>query len=227
MGSIERKEQEKVIRRNDILKAAEKIFIKKGYEGSTIDEIAASSEYTKRTIYQYFQSKEEILSALALCIYEHLISDFERIFQENIKGFYKIKRYGDTYLKIFLEYPDQFLISSMSKKIHTSKVIKAPKKLSVYYRRTAELNIRMLELYGNTIAQGKADNSISNKIDKLMGSIYLVSSLFNLFSEMAENRDVFAQGFKFDMNEYLRFALDSIYANFLSKTIENEENSKQ
>lgn len=60
MGIIERKGKEKEIRRNDIIEAAERIFFTKGYDNATMDDVAKEAEFSKRTVYVYFNSKEQI-----------------------------------------------------------------------------------------------------------------------------------------------------------------------
>jgi AcrR family transcriptional regulator len=72
MGIIERKEKEKLIRKNDIICAAEKIFIEKGFESTTMDDIAKEAEFTKKTLYSYFKSKEELY-------YETMLKGFKII----------------------------------------------------------------------------------------------------------------------------------------------------
>ena len=58
MGAKERREKEKNQRRKTILKAAKKLFFKKGLENTTMDDIAEKAELSKGTLYIYFQSKE-------------------------------------------------------------------------------------------------------------------------------------------------------------------------
>ncbi len=58
MGSLERREREKEQRKKTIIKAAKKLFFKKGLENTTMDEIAEKAELSKGTLYLYFQSKE-------------------------------------------------------------------------------------------------------------------------------------------------------------------------
>lgn len=60
MGVSERKQQEKEIRRNDIIEAAERVFFTKGYSTSTMDDVAKEAEFSKRTVYVYFNSKEQL-----------------------------------------------------------------------------------------------------------------------------------------------------------------------
>ena len=52
--------------RGSILAAAERLFAEKGTERTTMDDIAREAEYSKATLYVYFQSKEEIISAILL-----------------------------------------------------------------------------------------------------------------------------------------------------------------
>ena len=60
MEEISKKEKRKNNNKNEIVDAAERLFFSKGYDNSTMDEIAKEAGYTKRTLYSYFTSKEEI-----------------------------------------------------------------------------------------------------------------------------------------------------------------------
>lgn len=64
MGIAERKEREKEQRLRAILKAARRLFISKGYENTTMLDIAEAAELSRRTLYHYFTSKEEISAIL-------------------------------------------------------------------------------------------------------------------------------------------------------------------
>jgi AcrR family transcriptional regulator len=66
MGGLERREREKQARRETILATARKLFDERGFEATTIDDIAAAAEFSKGTIYYYFPSKIEILGILQL-----------------------------------------------------------------------------------------------------------------------------------------------------------------
>jgi len=54
----------KEARRDQILKAAEKVFSEKGYINSTISDVAKETGVSDTTIYEYFSSKEELLFSL-------------------------------------------------------------------------------------------------------------------------------------------------------------------
>lgn len=61
MGRENKKEAVAALHRDQIMKAAEKLFSEKGYEQTTIGDISKASEYSRRTIYAYYESKDDIL----------------------------------------------------------------------------------------------------------------------------------------------------------------------
>ena len=83
MGQEERRRQEKEIKRKDILDAAERIFFSKGYEDASMDEVAREAEFSKRTVYLYFSSKEQIYLEIMIRGYKLLIETIGESFHEN------------------------------------------------------------------------------------------------------------------------------------------------
>jgi Transcriptional regulator len=66
MGVLERKEREKIQRRNVIIDAAERVFFKEGIENASMDQVALEAELSKGTLYRYFKSKEELYKAIVI-----------------------------------------------------------------------------------------------------------------------------------------------------------------
>ncbi len=64
MGVAERKQREKEARTEAIKHNAIELFAKKGYESTTMAEIAEETEIAKGTIYRFFKSKAELLFCL-------------------------------------------------------------------------------------------------------------------------------------------------------------------
>jgi len=51
-------------RRNELIYIAEALFIEKGYEYTTVEEIVTKAQVAKGTFYHYFKSKSDLLDAL-------------------------------------------------------------------------------------------------------------------------------------------------------------------
>ncbi len=64
MDKARRKEREFNLRRAEILEQAEKIFAAKGFHNTTVAEIAAASEFAVGTLYQFFESKEQLYTVM-------------------------------------------------------------------------------------------------------------------------------------------------------------------
>lgn len=67
---LTRKERERQFRRQEIMDAAETLFAEKGFHGTTLDDIAEAAEFGKGTIYNYFESKEEIYRTIIFDLLE-------------------------------------------------------------------------------------------------------------------------------------------------------------
>ncbi len=59
-----RRQREQQLRRETIIEAAQRLFEQKGFEQTTVEQIATFAEFGKGTIYSYFKSKEEIYIAI-------------------------------------------------------------------------------------------------------------------------------------------------------------------
>ncbi|HZT95866.1 MAG TPA: TetR/AcrR family transcriptional regulator [Chloroflexota bacterium] len=53
-------------KRRAIMEAATALFLDKGYDGTSVDEIAAVAEVSKRTVYQHFADKEGLFTEIIM-----------------------------------------------------------------------------------------------------------------------------------------------------------------
>ena len=51
-------------KRQTILSAGRALFLSNGYQGTSVDQIAASAEVSKQTVYKHFGDKQELLLAI-------------------------------------------------------------------------------------------------------------------------------------------------------------------
>lgn len=76
-----------------LIDAALELFLKQGYERTTIDEIVAAVEVSQRTFFRYFATKEDVVFGV--------MSEYDRMMVETIRS----RPPGET--------PEQSLIASM------------------------------------------------------------------------------------------------------------------
>lgn len=61
-----RREEKREATRQDILAAAGILFMKKGYDATSVDDIADAANVAKGTLYYHFKSKDEVLLGLSI-----------------------------------------------------------------------------------------------------------------------------------------------------------------
>lgn len=110
MGTDERKKKEKEIRKNDIVEAAEKVIFAKGFGNSSMDDIAKAAEFSKRTLYVYFSSKEQLYFAIMVKGYKLLIDKLDRASQTwtSVNALERIRKIGMIFYVFNVEHPDYF-----------------------------------------------------------------------------------------------------------------------
>lgn len=107
MGVLERKEREKLEIRNQILEVATDLFLKEGFDKTSMRGIAEKIEYSPATIYLHFKDKNEIFQAIH-------DQGFEKFFIKLSESsaienpFLRLRKMGDLYLEFAFENPEYY-----------------------------------------------------------------------------------------------------------------------
>ena len=80
------------VKRAGIVSGAKDVFLRHGFEGASMDGIAATAGVSKMTVYRYFRSKEELFAGVIRDLCERIIDeDLERMLErrpeEALRGF--------------------------------------------------------------------------------------------------------------------------------------------
>jgi len=100
-----RLERERKQRRDNIIKTAEWFFINQGYDQTMVDHIASKAGYSKATIYNYFDSKDDLFIAVISKAFEKMFQVMGAAFQTQGEN-YELLTLGNAYLTFVEEYPD-------------------------------------------------------------------------------------------------------------------------
>lgn len=77
MSQLPRRAQNRIAKEQAILAAAMKVFSQCGYSGASVDAVAAEAGITKPTLYQYFDSKEQLFTAMMRQKRDDLLQPFD------------------------------------------------------------------------------------------------------------------------------------------------------
>jgi AcrR family transcriptional regulator len=103
---IDAKAQIKEYKEALIVDAAAKLFHEKGFQRTTIDDIAAALGYTKPFIYTYFSSKYSILERVFDRIYEEVVSAASIEGLEQAPPDRRLRHFVSGYIRKNLEQPE-------------------------------------------------------------------------------------------------------------------------
>lgn len=82
MGIQERKERERERRRQAIMLAAKRVFSARGYERSTMEDIAREAELSPGTLYLYFKNKDELYASLTVRVLQYMTVRLEHAVED-------------------------------------------------------------------------------------------------------------------------------------------------
>ncbi len=87
--------------RDKLIEVARQLFVYKGVENTTMNDIAAASDKGRRTIYTYFKNKKEILNAVVEKQSDAIISRLQEIVTSDLDPESKLRAYLRLRFKIF------------------------------------------------------------------------------------------------------------------------------
>jgi AcrR family transcriptional regulator len=113
--SLARRERERVETRGRILEAARRMFVQKGYEGTTMRAIAAKIGYTPTAIYHHFKDKDALVAELAGLDFRALAQALQ---QTGTVGdpLERLEKVGAAYVEFGLTHPMQYQFLFMTRR---------------------------------------------------------------------------------------------------------------
>lgn len=173
MGIQERKEREKERRRHQIMVAAKRVFSEKGFNKTTIEDIAREAELSPGTLYLYFKNKDDLYASLSLGILQYFLIRLEHINSEkNLNPEQKLEALKEAMYGVY-EFDPLILINMFH--LQSSETLKnlSPQLLS----EIKNLSQKSLEGMANIFEYG-----IKHKVFIKKNSLALANIIWALFS---------------------------------------------
>jgi AcrR family transcriptional regulator len=180
-------------RRKHILDVATRVFSKKGFAGTQVDEVADRAGLGKGTVYRYFKDKKELFFSVVDRGMEDLKNSVLEEMAKEEKPLDKIKKAIETYLSYFEKNSNLISILIHEQSEFQKRIQKR------YFDRYYEHINRMEEVFHQGIANGKI-----KKID-VKGAIGILTNMLNGLVYMWQ-----LEGRKYSLSERVPMLL-SIY----------------
>lgn len=102
-----RRNREREDTRQRMLDVAREMFVRRGYDETTMRAIADEMDYTATALYHHFPSKDDLLLELCVCDFRALAASFAQIGQIE-DPIERIRRTGQAYVEFALQHQMQY-----------------------------------------------------------------------------------------------------------------------
>ncbi|WP_168190158.1 TetR/AcrR family transcriptional regulator [Caloramator sp. E03] len=124
---ISRRERKKIKTKSDILRAARHLFEEKGYDDVSIEDITERSDVSKGTFFNYFNSKEGLLKAIA----EEEVDDIQELYEREGQNFKSCRDRIKLIMKRLLD--DSIPYMHLTGRVVFSTIINSNEDVSPFY----------------------------------------------------------------------------------------------
>lgn len=202
MGYDDRKRLEKDIKKQDIIDAAERVFFTKGYENSSMDTVAKEAEFSKRTIYVYFNSKEQIYYEIMIRGYKLLISMIETALSAAPKTsleelncifftLYSFSKNNSNYFNAIMEYE--------TKDVEQASDVYDESKVQCY-----KLGEQVFGYLLNATQKGIDDGTLKSGLDAHKTALILWAYTIGIFNAAAKKRGYLENYHNISVEEFVK-----------------------
>jgi len=146
-------------KRNSIIKAALKVFSKKGYSPAALDEVAKEADIAKGTIYLYFHDKEDLFYSTMMNVIDRLAKKLKETIDEKMDPFETLEKIAFCQLDFFSKNRDFF---GLFQTILNSNIFSNHEKL---FHRLKEGKDILFNFEKNVIEKGKKEGLIRTDIN--------------------------------------------------------------
>jgi TetR/AcrR family transcriptional regulator len=198
MGIAERREREREQRRNDIIDAAERVFFSKGWQSSTMDDVAEAAELSKATLYLYFKNRDELYAAILVRGSEILYDGFKRAVESHGTGLEQTEAIGRAYMAFHEQHRDYYdaMLYFEARGFDTCDDCE-------YGQKCEEYRERIMELVARAVGNGVADGTLRADLDPVMTAVLLWASSSGVLSALATSGDKVRTAYNIDLDDFV------------------------
>lgn len=202
MGYNDRKRQEKEIKRKDIINAAERVFFSKGFENASMDEVAKEAEFSKRTVYLYFNSKEQIYFEIMIRGYRLMIQMIENSFQTKPprNALEELRNIFFTFFEFSRDYPEYFkaIMEYETKDSNDQLSVKDESKAECYW-----LGEMIFGYLFRALQKGVAEGTLRSGLDTEQAALILWACTIGVYNTGKKKGDYLKNYHGVDPNEFI------------------------
>lgn len=201
----DRKMRERMRHDEEIIAAAGEVFSRLGYEAATMDAIARQAQFTKRTLYQYYTSKEALFFAVIATHYRQMMPQLQQLMAADLHGFQKLEMLCNGFYDYCRQHPAFFVLLGVMGRVKHPAPDVTPHQAEV-----TRFDQQLFHTVARIIREGKADGSIHSDLDTGKTAFSLVFLLTGLMAQLSISGASFTQTFNMELDDFAGYSINLI-----------------
>lgn len=204
---LRKKEALEQFNRDNIITAAKELFDAKGVEKTTMDDIARLADYSKSTIYVYFQSKEEIYNIIVHDYMDELTGELELCIcgQDDFeKSYYQLCEclvgFEERYPRYYASLMGEVNMTNSRKKTDRQDVS----------QEFGDLIERLLQ-------KGFDSNVLRDDLELQPTVLYVWSAISGIIQVAERKKEEIERRLRMNKEEYLRYSFRTFYESLVRR----------
>ena len=201
-----RKKEPQNVHRKNISTAAERLFMKKGIDNTSMNDIAQEAGYSKATLYVYFKNKEELVGVLVLESMQKLYDYISTALEQGKDIREKYNNICNAMLKYREQYPFYFkmVLDTINVDFESSHFLPEEKETFLIGEKINDLLIEFLK-------EGIACGELRPDLE-ILPTIFSFWGMLAGFIQIADAKEVyFEQRTGQSKTDFLLYGFDMLY----------------
>lgn len=201
-----RKKQPQSVHRKNISEIAEKLFIEKGIENTSMNDIARESGYSKASLYVYFKDKEELIAVLVLESMEKLYEYLGKAVNTQGDFYQRYLEICEALFQYHSEYPLYSQMALMNINIDFEGTEFLPEE-----RETFQVGEKINELFWNFFQEGIELGVIKQDINITQTTFTMWGMLTGVIQLSFNKKEYITQRIHMQQKEFLEKSFGFLY----------------
>ena len=203
METVNRRDREKQRKQEEIIDAAETLFCQHSFDHTTMQMIASQAQFTKRTVYQYFDNKEELYFAVVTRIFKQLVATMEQAYSMGGTGYQRLTTSMERFYRFYQQHPACFQVISL-----IGYVRGLSETIGVHQEELFKVNQQIFSRTIEVIAEGQADGTVRINPSAPEIGYSLIFLLTGFFNQLALTGQNFVGHFSINAEQFCKTTID-------------------
>jgi AcrR family transcriptional regulator len=174
-------------KKNEIMMAAVRLFARKGFEKTTISDIAVEAGIGKGTVYEYFSNKEEMIHQSFHFFLKQTEMDFEDILLTDLPAVEKLKQILRAFGNVINAETEGFVTMMFN---FWGEAMRSQDTKNIIFTEMKKFYRSYRKIFADIIIAGMQDGSIRKNINPEGVAIIIIGMLDGVMVQWLMDRDI-------------------------------------